>query len=81
MLNDKYPNMAHGLYARFDKYNQQVNYLEKMEREGRALIIAPDDLCGMTTLSKDQKKMRLLYEKGYKDAEILKDCVFLKNNK
>lgn len=80
MLNDKYPNMAHGLYARFDKYNQQVNYLEKMEREGRALIIAPDDLCGMTTLSKDQKKMRLLYEKGYKDAEILKDCVFLKGN-
>ncbi len=77
MLNDKYPNMAHGLYARFDRYNQQVNYLEKMEREGKALIIAPDDLCGMTTLSKDQEKMRKMYEKGYEDAGILKDCVFL----
>jgi hypothetical protein len=50
-----------------------------MEREGRALIIAPDDLCGMTTLSKDRSKMRKLYEKGYSDAAILKDCLFLKN--
>jgi len=78
MLSDKYPNMAHGLYSRFDKYNSQINYLEKMEREGKALIIAPDDLCGMTTLSKDKAKMRKLYEKGYEDAEILLDCVFIK---
>ena len=71
MLNDKYPNMSFGLYSRFDKYNSQINYLEKMEREGKALIIAPDDLCGMTTLSKDQSKMRRLYEKGYEDAKAL----------
>ena len=81
MLNDKYPNMSHGLYARFDTYNTQINYLEKMEREGKALIIAPDDLCGMTTLSKDKSKMRKMYEKGYEDAQILKDCVFLNMKK
>ena len=73
MLNDKYPNMSHGLYARFDTYNTQVNYLEKMEREGKALIIAPDDLCGMTTLSKDRSKMLKLYEKGYEDAKVILD--------
>jgi predicted patatin/cPLA2 family phospholipase len=70
-LHEKYPNMAYGLYARFDTYNAQINYLEKMEREGRARIIAPDDLCGMTTLSKDRSKMRMLYEKGYEDAKVL----------
>ena len=70
-LSEKYPNMSYGLYARFDTYNAQVNYLEKMEREGKARIIAPDDLCGMTTLSKDKSKMIRLYEKGYEDAKVL----------
>ena len=37
--------------------------------EGKLLIIAPDDTCGVHTLCRDSNKMKLLYEKGYTDAE------------
>ena len=45
-------------------------------KEGRALVIAPDDLCGVETLTKDKAKLQMLYEKGYNDARRIID--FLK---
>lgn len=39
------------------------------EAEGRALIIAPDDTCGIDTLTKDRDALKTFYEKGYEDAK------------
>ncbi|MGN1183081.1 MAG: DUF6363 domain-containing protein [Faecalibacillus sp.] len=45
---------------------------KKYEQEGKILIIAPDDTCGVDTLTKDKKALTLLYAKGYQDAQVIK---------
>ena len=36
---------------------------------GKLLIVAPDDICGLSTLSKSHEKLQMMYEKGMRDAE------------
>ena len=46
---------------------------EKLAAEGKVLIIAPDDTCGVKTLTRDQEALKKLYSKGMKDAERIRD--------
>lgn len=39
------------------------------------LIIAPDDTCGVKTLTRDQEALKKLYTKGLHDAEAIRDFV------
>ena len=39
------------------------------QKEGKLLVIAPDDTCGVTTLKHRDDDIMKLYGKGYKDAE------------
>ena len=43
-----------------------------MKKEGKLLIIAPDNTCGVDTLSRKVKSLCRLYEKGYGDAAVIK---------
>lgn len=52
--------------------------MERYEKEGRLLVIAPDDTCGVTTLKHTDENIMELYGKGYKDAERI--MPFLKQN-
>ena len=45
----------------------------KLAAEGKVLIIAPDDTCGVKTLTRDQEALKKLYSKGMKDAERIRD--------
>ena len=38
-------------------------------RQGKVLIVAPDDTCGVDTLKRDKDNLLRLYEKGYADAQ------------
>ena len=51
-IREKYPNAAKRLQQRAEQYNRGVALAEKYEAQGRVLIIAPDDTCGIDTLSK-----------------------------
>ena len=39
------------------------------------MIIAPDDTCGVKTLTRDQEALKKLYTKGLHDAEAIRDFV------
>ncbi len=69
IIEKKYPETAKMLRSSHEKYNSAVKKAMELEKEGKLLIIAPDDCCGVKTLTKDKEKLRLLYEKGYDDAE------------
>lgn len=64
----KYPKALETLLQRRAVYNKAVRLAKKMEQEGRALLIYPDDLCGVGSLSRDGKGMQELYEKGFEDG-------------
>lgn len=73
-LKKDYPNFVDALYNRPDLYNKEVKeIIEDYEPKGKILLIAPDDICGMDTLTKDKEKMERLYNKGYKDGNKIKE--------
>ncbi len=68
MIERKYPKAAEGLRTRADKYNFGVALAKELEKDGLALVVAPNDTCGVDTLTKDPNAMMRLYKKGYEDG-------------
>lgn len=68
-IQRKYPNAAEKFRKRAELYNTQLEQLQVYVKERKAIIIAPDNTCGVDTLTKDAKAMKQLYEKGYQDAQ------------
>ena len=68
LLKHKYPNAAKALAGRADLYNAQLDEAVRLEQQGLVLILAPDSIEGMKTLTKDRPAMDILYQKGYQDA-------------
>ncbi len=66
-----YPRIAEALRNRAGLYNLQLDIAKKYEREGKAIILAPDSIGKMRTLTKDRSAIEDLYAKGFKDAELL----------
>lgn len=75
-IRKKYPEAAKALTNRANKYNEGVALAKQYACEGKLLIIAPDDTCGVHTICRDEYKMRRLYEKGYTDAEKIAPFLF-----
>jgi len=64
----RYPFAARKLRSRVDRYNAGVALAKRYAAEGRALIVSPDDTCGLETLTKDTAALKRFYQKGYHDA-------------
>ncbi len=72
-IQRRYPAAAERLRQRARRYNEGVAQAQEYARQGRALIVAPDDTCGIDTLKKDKEAMERLYEKGYADGRKITD--------
>ena len=75
LLNSKYPEFAAALDNANNKYIDSLKLALELQYEGKMLIIAPDDIYGMKTLTKDVEKLKSLYTAGYCDAAKIKDFV------
>ena len=71
----KYPKSGEDLACRYKTYNNQVRLAKKYQKQGKVLILAPDDCCGMETLTKDKSALDKMYHKGYRDAKKIPDFV------
>lgn len=67
ILKSRYPKIAYGLLNRYKKYNESIKICEKLEKEGKAIIIRPKT--PVSSYETDTKVMRESYEKGYKLAQ------------
>lgn len=72
-IRKKYPQAAEKLCKRAVRYNEAVELAKQYEKEGKLLILAPDDTCGMDTLTRDLEAMKQMYGKGIRNAEQIKD--------
>lgn len=70
-IQKNYPLAADNLRRRAERYNQGVVTAKRYEAQGKALIVAPDDTCGLETLSKDKDALDRFYEKGCHDAQAI----------
>lgn len=72
LMKRKYPKAAQDLHQRADTYNAGVALAKEYRKKGKVLILSPKDTCGVDTLCKDVKSMKLLYGKGYVDAAAIR---------
>ena len=64
-------NAGEALLHRAETYNRQLSLAKEWERQGKVLLVAPDDIGGMKTLTRDKEEIIRMYEKGRKDAEAI----------
>ena len=64
-----YPAAAQQLCQRAQRYNESVALARMLARQGKVLIVAPEDTCGVDTLTRDKQALRRLYEMGYTDGQ------------
>ena len=67
-LAKKFPAAAEGLRLRAERYNASLDYAEELAKDGKVLIVAPDDTCGVNTLTRDKDNLVRLYQKGIEDG-------------
>lgn len=71
----KYPEIAKDLVKRAGRYNKCVSKLEKLEKQGKVIVIRPESTKGFSRLEKDHAKIQNLYDEGYKKGIAISDTV------
>lgn len=64
-LMKKYPLVGKAICNRHNMYNQQLEYVAEMEKQGTAYIIQPHTPLGCSTLEKNTVKLESIYQLGY----------------
>lgn len=64
----KYPEMVRVLDERHIKYNETLREIEKLEAEGKILVIAPSRTIKISRFEKNMERLDELYRLGYDGA-------------
>lgn len=65
----KYPQFVEAMRTRHIRYNETLDLIGREQANGRAFVIQPQKTPGVRRLEKDKRKLRMLYQQGYADAE------------
>ena len=65
----KYPEFVKTLSDRNRVYNEQCAYVEKLEKEGKIVVIRPSKFIDISRTETDRNIMQQMYDLGIKDAE------------
>lgn len=60
----KYPKMVEAMNQRHLMYNRELDYVRQAEREGRCMVIRPDEKLPIGHISHDPDEMRRVYNIG-----------------
>jgi len=73
MTYRKYPHLIWAIKERHEAYNRQVALAERLEREGRALIIRPHNTVEVSRIESDPDKLLELHDEGHLDGALAVD--------
>lgn len=65
----KYPAIRHKLIKRYKMYNEQLDFVEELERKGKVFVIRPLKKMQVTRTSTNMKKLTNLYFEGVKEGK------------
>ncbi len=65
----KHPEFVKTLTNRNKVYNEQCDYVEALEKEGKILVIRPSEFIDISRTETDRKIMQQMYDLGIRDAE------------
>lgn len=69
MIQNRYPLAAENMRSRAERYNRGVQLAREYERQGRVLILSPDNTEGVDTFKRDKAALHKLYEMGLRDGK------------
>ncbi len=75
-IRKRYPIAAEKFCQRAKRYNEGVAKAQEYAKQGKVLIVSPNDTCGIDTLKKDKQSLHRLYEKGYKDGQKIMNYLY-----
>ena len=61
----KYPAFVESMRCRVERYNEGRDALFDLEKQGKVLVIAPEDTLGCSRTERDVKVLRALWQEGY----------------
>lgn len=67
----KYPAIREQLRLRYKNYNRQIERVEKLEAEGKALVIRPQNPIAVGRTERNTHKLQALYEEGYEMGQVI----------
>ncbi|MBR6781512.1 MAG: patatin family protein, partial [Clostridia bacterium] len=65
----EYPAAAEALLCMHETYNTCMQELFELEKQGKVLLVAPEEQYSISTLTRNKEKLQQLYEAGYRDAQ------------
>ena len=68
VLYKKYPSLIRTLEKRHIVYNAELDYVQQLEEEGKAVVIRPPHPVDISRTEKDTHKLNALYQEGYTEA-------------
>jgi len=71
----KYPEVAKDLVKRAGRYNKCVKKLEKLEKQGKVIVIRPDNTKGFPRLERNPQKIQKFYQEGYDKGIAMSDMI------
>lgn len=75
LLYPRHKNLIKTLKSRNSRYNATLDYIDELEKQGKALVIRPLPQPGLDRLEKDKQKLDGLYKSGYEDALKIVDKI------
>lgn len=65
----RYPQVYRLMKERHTMYNETLSYLQEQVEKGHAFVIRPKRKGDVGRIEKDRKKLQVLYDTGYREAE------------
>ena len=79
ILLRKYPKIRDSVLTMHNSYNNGIKEIFELEKQGKALVIYPEECFGIDTLTREKEGMEKLYQLGYNDGKKIEE--YLKANK
>ena len=68
MKYKKYPNLIKTLENRPQVYNETLRLIERLEKNGKIIVIRPKESLNISNLEKNEEKIKQIYKMGYEDG-------------
>lgn len=65
----EYPDLQNAIFNRYKMYNDTLDYIEKLEEEGKVFVIRPSKIIAVGRMEQHKDKLLNLYNLGYEDCK------------
>lgn len=73
ILLSKYPKIMDSVLKSHNSYNKGIEEIFELEKQGKALVIYPEECFGVDTITRDKEGMEKLYQLGYNDGKKIEE--------